>query len=140
MTMTLPRYNVLVADPENPGDPDHASEHQVTILHGDQLRAELEGPRNAIPTMDVAPMHGITLWIWAALVRTHAIDQPFQEFRERLLAFEDATPDTGAQPGEAPSPADPTQPAVVFGSPSGSPSNLGHWTGGSTGSSLTPTD
>ncbi|GEP40613.1 hypothetical protein NPS01_42760 [Nocardioides psychrotolerans] len=139
MTMTLPRYTVLVADVEHPGDPDHASEHQVTILHGDQLRAELEGPRNMIPGMDKAPMHGITLWLWAALMRTHAVDQPFQEFLPRLLAFEDATQTAAADVDGLATPADPTQPPVGSGSPSVSPSTSVTSTDGWPVSSPTPT-
>lgn len=125
MSMSLPRYRVLIAgpdhDPEDP-NPDLASEHEVTILHGDQLRAELEAPRNALPGMDVAPMHGITLWIWAALMRSHIIDIPFQEFMPRMLGFEDIGEDGGALPGDPATPADPTQPAAASGSPSASPS------------------
>ena len=139
MTMTLPRYRVLVADPEHPDDPEHGVEHEVTILHGDQLRGELEGPRNGLPAMDQAAMHGITLWIWAALMRTHAIDQPFQEFLPRMLGFEDAGDDTGALPGEVATPADPTRPAAGSGSPSDSLSTSALSTGGSPGTSPTPT-
>lgn len=140
MSMTLPRYRVLVADPDHPADPDHASEHEVTILHGDQLRAELEGPRNALPGMDVAPMHGITLWIWAALLRTHALDVPFQEFMQRMLGFEDLEPDSGALPGDPATPADPTRPAALSGSPSPSPSTGPEpLTAGSEALSPTPT-
>lgn len=139
MTIALPRYTVLVADPDHPDDPDHAVEHTVTIRHADQLRAELEGPRNAIPGMDVAPMHGITLWIWAALVRTGAVDDPFQAFLPRMLGFADAGADTGALPGQVATPADPTRPTAASGSPSSSPSISATFPGGWTASTPTPT-
>lgn len=120
MSMSLPRYRVLVADPEHPEDAAHATEHDVTILHGDQLRAELEAPRNSLPGMDVAPMHGITLWIWAALVRSHVLDVPFQEFLPRMLGFKDLGEDNGAFPGEPATAADPTRRVLAYASPSAS--------------------
>jgi hypothetical protein len=127
--MKLQRYTVLVADLDHPEDPDHAAEHTVTILHGDQLRAELEGPRNGIPAMDQAAMHGITLWIWAALMRTHVIDQPFMEFLPRMLGFEDPDAETPADQKGLP---DPTQQAAGTGSPSSSPTTTATSDAGST--------
>lgn len=124
MSIALPRYRVLIADPEHPEDPAHAAEHDVTILHGDQLRAELEQPRNGLPGMDVAPMHGITLWIWAALLRTHVLPlgTDVQEFLVRMLGFEDLGEDNGAFPGAPATAADPTQRVAGYASPSPSPS------------------
>lgn len=121
MTVKLPRYTVLIAAAAAPDEIEEATEHEVTILHGDQLRAELEAPRQGIPAMDTAPMHGITLWIWAALMRTHVIDQPYQDFVPRLLGFEETeTGDT--LPGDVAGPADPTLPVAPSGSPSPWPS------------------
>lgn len=141
MPVSLPRYLVLVADPDHPGDPEHATEHEVTILHGDQLRGELEGPRNMLPGMDVAPMHGVTLWCWAALLRTHVlVDVPFQEFLTRMLGFEDLDEDNGSMPGEPATAADPTQRVLAYASPSPSASTgTDPSTDGSTDTSPTPT-
>lgn len=141
MAVKIPHYRVLLAAAEHPDDVAQAVEHEIYVLHGDQLRAELEAPRNGIPAMDQAPMHNITLWIWAALMRTHVIDQAFQEFRSRLLGFDEIKP--GDPAGGGPTPGDPTQPAPLAGSLSSSPASSATSAGGSTptpipGSSLQP--
>lgn len=105
MPLHLPRYTVLLADPEHPDDPDHATEHEATILHGDQLRAELEGPRHALSDIRSAPMHHTTLWLWASLTRTHVIDTPFQEFKTQVLAFQPIKTPADETPVEDPTKA-----------------------------------
>lgn len=82
MPLTKPRYDVLLAD--ETGD----VEHRVEVVFGDQLRAELEAPRHGLARIGDAPQHAVAMWIWAALTRTHVIDQPFQEFKPRLLVVE----------------------------------------------------
>lgn len=52
----------------------------VVIMSGDQLRAELEAPRLAMPPLREAPMNATALWVWAALVRLHLIETPAGEF------------------------------------------------------------
>lgn len=76
--------------------------HRVEVLHGDQLRAELEAPKQGIPVdPKAAPNHTATLWVWAALVRTGVCTTGFQEFAPTLLALGKAL--------EADAPVGPTQ-------------------------------
>jgi hypothetical protein len=95
--MDLPKFNALIADTDEAQPP---TEHEVTIMHGDQLRAELEAPKHGLNDMQAAPMHFTTLWIWAALLRTHVITDDFRTFKGRLLAIEAVDDDE---------PVDPTQ-------------------------------
>ena len=121
MPLTADRYRVLMTDD---------TEHEVTVLHGDRLRAELEGPRQGLPPMQSAPMHYVTLWLWASLTRTKTIEEPFQGFAEKVVTFEEIEDiDQGDAPETA---ADPT-PA---GRPTGSRSTSDTTSRASTGSPL----
>lgn len=97
--MEMPRFNVLLADSPDTEE-GSTTELEVTIRHGDQLRAELEAPKHGLNDMAVTPMHFTTLWIWAALLRTKVITDDFRTFKGRLLTLE------AADEGE---PVDPTQ-------------------------------
>lgn len=98
--ITLSRFTVLVdnEDPESPGD-----EHTVTVRHGDQLRAELEGPKHGLTSIEAAPMHYMTLWVWAALTREGKTTVNFQTFKGQIL---------GLEPVEAGEDVDPTTPGA----------------------------
>jgi hypothetical protein len=80
MPLHRTRYAVLLA-------PDDQT-HEVETTYGDQLRAELEGPKNGLPSISAAPQHAVALWIWASLTRTGVIAEPFQTFKDRLLVVE----------------------------------------------------
>lgn len=90
--MQLPKFRVLLQEG------DDQVEHEVTILHGDQLRAELEAPRHGLTDMGAAPMHFTTLWCWAALARTHVITDDFRAFKPKMLALEAVDDDTEVDP------------------------------------------
>lgn len=107
MTVKIPTYDVLLSDPTE-DDPEATVEHRVRILNGDQLRAELEAPRHGLNDMEAVPMHFQTLWIWAALTRTHAIDDPFPALKQRLLAYSEVKDDPDPEAS-----ADPTQPGAA---------------------------
>lgn len=106
--MDLPRYTVLYVD-------DNGDQHEesVTILHGDQLRAELLGPRLGLPAMKDAPMHYTSLWVYSALVRLKKYEGKPQAWKSACLGLEALDNDTGAAPGQPETAADPTQPVVV---------------------------
>lgn len=113
--MELPKFTVLVRDAD-----EHAAEHVVTIRHGDQLRAELEGPRLRLPALDDAPIAYMTLWCWAALVRSGAYDGKAAQFLGQAPAFDGDC--LGVEeyeeqrfPGDPEGPEDPTQRAAVTG-------------------------
>lgn len=133
MALTVPRYGVIVADENHPDDPDHATYHEIRILNGDRLRAELEAPAHGIFDAEEVPQHVVSLWIWAALMRTHIIEQKFGDFLPRLLHWGDLdknqAPDAPAEPG---SPGDPTRPGALTTAPSNSPSTSATSAGGST--------
>lgn len=100
--MKKPTYKVELSD---------GSEHVVQVLHGDQLRAELEAGKQGLPLdYDKAPVHHTTLWVWSALLRSGVTEAGFQEFRaEQLVMLQrlglqesavDPTPE--GQPSEQP--------------------------------------
>lgn len=105
--MDLPRYEVLYVDDQ--GEQHHDT---VTILHADQLRAELLGPRLGLPSMKDAPMHYTSLWVYSALVRLKKYDGKPQAWKSACLALQGIDDDTGATPGAPETPADPTRPVV----------------------------
>lgn len=104
MTMRPPTFRVLL---------DDGTEHTVAVLLGDQLRAELEAPRHAIPVaFEAAPAHHTALWLWAALTRLGVADTGFREFRDRMQLVGRVTDDEPVADGVVP---DPTQPAPGTG-------------------------
>lgn len=103
----IPTYDVLLAEPTEE-DPDATVEHRVRILNGDQLRAELEAPKHGLNDINAVPLHFQTLWIWAALTRTHAIDEPFGTFKPRLLVYTEVK-----VPKAVDAVTDPTQPGAA---------------------------
>lgn len=84
--MNRPQFHVWMnpADPETVPDPIYVG--VVTVTHGDQLRAELEGKRHGLESMKEAPLHYTTIWVWAALVRTGLYDDKFGAFKSGHLA------------------------------------------------------
>lgn len=101
--MELPRFTVMFTKGE-----DQVVE-TVTILHADQLRAELTAPRLGLPSMKDAPMHYTSLWCWAAATRLGLYDGKPQQWKTDCLGIEKEQPDEGARPGEPETAADPTQ-------------------------------
>lgn len=91
MPLLYPRYEVWVTTEDTP-DPVR---HEVTVTHGDQLRAELEGPRHGLRKMQDAPLHYTTLWCWCALVRTGAYSGPFQQFKNDVAQLDPITDPAG---------------------------------------------
>lgn len=79
--------------------------HTVEVLHGDQLRAELQAGQEGIPVNPgVMPLATTTLWLWAACTRLGITTAKYKAFRDsELLAVQrerEAGPDA---------PVDPTQ-------------------------------
>ena len=105
MSLTMPKFAVLL-QVEPAAEP---TEHTVTVFHGDQLRAELEAPRHMLPPIDQAPQHHTTLWVWAALLRTHVLpmETSFNAFREMVLTME-GLEDAQQFPGDPEDVAGPT--------------------------------
>jgi hypothetical protein len=79
--------------------------------------------------MQSAPMHYVTLWLWAALTRTHVIEDPFPVFVDRVVTFAevedidnpaapdgDGDPTPEGRPTGSPSTSDTTSPESI-GSP-----------------------
>jgi hypothetical protein len=97
------------ADPETIPDPIYVG--VVTITHGDQLRAELEGKRHGLESMKDAPLHYTTIWVWAAMVRTGDYADKFGAFKAHGLAELQPVEQEGGDQE-----ADPTNPAPSTGS------------------------
>lgn len=110
MPLKFPRYTVALAPL---GDADDPTTDPVvvecTVINGDQLRAELEGPRHGLQKMQDAPLHYTTLWVWASLVRTGDYTGGFREFKDRCLYVEPATDANGEAATET---VDPTPPGT----------------------------
>lgn len=106
MTVRKPTFRAQLAD---------GSEHVVEVIHGDQLRAELEAPKHGIPVDPAqAPLHTTTLWLWASLTRTKVVSSSFQAFRTELVGVNRVQDDDPAEPAE---PVDPTMPAQLTTGP-----------------------
>lgn len=132
MPLTVEKYRVLLTE-----SPDaEPVEHEVAVVNGDRLRAELEGPKHGITSPATYPMHYMTLCLWASCLRSKLIeDVAFPEFKDMCLNFDEveAAP---AFPGED-APADPMGPtAAGTSSPSSSPESSDP---SSSGSTPTPT-
>lgn len=118
MPLTVDRYRVLLA-PDPAANPVEA---EVAVIHGDRLRAELEAPRQGITDMAALPMHMISVWLWAACLRSKVIPETgFQAFaNEMLLNFEEVE-DTDGVDGQPADPMGPTSEGTD--SPSSSPAS-----------------
>lgn len=81
MPLSRACFDVWMNDPDRELTPDTPPDFPaVTIMSGDQMRAELEQARMHMPGLREAPMNSTALWVWAALVRLHLIDIPAGEF------------------------------------------------------------
>lgn len=68
---------------------EDGQEHTVEVLHGDQLRAELEAGRYSIPTdPSQLPLATTTLWVWAAMTRMKLTTAKFPAFRGQVVGME----------------------------------------------------
>lgn len=109
--MWRPTYTVeLLADPES----DAGTVHTVRIMHGDQLRAELEAGRNMIDAA-AQPFALTSLWVWAAMTRQHLTDLPWQEWKHLVACLERVAPPADTTPREGG--LDPTRPGAPTPSP-----------------------
>lgn len=95
--MRKPTYTIELAD---------GGVHTVQVLHGDQLRAELQAGQEGIPVNPgVMPLATTTLWLWAACSRLGLTTAKYKAFRDdELVAVQR---EQEAQPDQ---PVDPTQP------------------------------
>jgi hypothetical protein len=109
------KRTVLTAYMPSDTDPAGEVEETVTVLLGDQMRAELElGKRGQSPTT-----HGISFvaaMAWAALAREGRTTLAFPEFAAQCF-------DVARQSDEDAPDVDPTRPAVSTDSVSSSPSS-----------------
>ena len=121
-TLSRPQFHVWMNPPASgervageplSGQPEPEYVGVVTITHGDQLRAELEGPRHGLHSMKDAPMHYTTLWVWAAMVRSGTYAGKFGQFKADDLA--DLSPVKDDQVQEDGDDADPTNPDSSIG-------------------------
>jgi hypothetical protein len=129
MPLTVDRYTILLAD-EPAANP---REVEVALVNGDRLRAELEGPKQGVPTPDVKPMHYMTICLWAACLRSKVIkpEVDFPTFAEMCLDFEEVKEEPQF-PG-SPVVEDPMGPtAAGTGSPSSLPTSSESSPAGST--------
>jgi hypothetical protein len=75
------RFIVFVNQPDG-----EVAEHDVTITHQDQLRAEQMGVQLKLPSIQEAPGTATTLWCWAALKRLGVLDSKPRDFLNVLCA------------------------------------------------------
>lgn len=91
MPLTRPCFDVWLNLPDRELTTDTPPDFTaVTIMSGDQLRAELEASRLMMPPLRDAPLNATALWLWAALVRLHHIDIPAGEFMANVPEWQPA--------------------------------------------------
>jgi hypothetical protein len=133
MPLTVDRYTVLLKTEEY-AEP---FEREVAVIHGDRMRAELEGPKQGITSLEARPMAYMALWLWAACLREKVLDDvSFEDFQNMLLNFEEV-PDALNFPG-SPVVVDPLGPTTEEDSASLS-SSPGSSATSPAGSTQTPT-
>lgn len=83
--------------------------YEVRVIPADMLRAEENGPRFGITNPQTQAIAMTVMWLWAASVREGHLNDPWPEFRDKLVDYEkigDAEPLDPTRPGEAtPSPS-----------------------------------
>jgi hypothetical protein len=128
MPLTVERYLVLI---QSSPDADPV-EHEVALVNGDRLRAELEGPKHGISSPQTSPMHYMALCLWSACLRAKVVeDVDFPAFKDILLNF-DEVPQVAQFPGD-PEVVDDLGPTPAgTGSPSSSPASTDPSNSGST--------
>lgn len=91
MPLTQHRYLIAIDDLD--------TEHEVTILPVDQLRAENEGNRRGLVEPKRQGTLVTLLWLWAACRRVGLVDREskFEPFVDRLVAW-DAVRDAEGEP------------------------------------------
>lgn len=113
MPLTQPTYRIAIDD--------LANEHEVAILPGDQLRAEVEGNRRGLTEPKRQGQLLTFLWLWSASRRLELVDkgEKFETFVDRLVAWEPVKvpdPETG----------EPSDPTVDPTREAGSPTSASH--------------
>lgn len=98
MPLTRPCFDVWLNLPDRELTADSPPDFPaVTIMSGDQLRAELESKRLNLPPMREAPLNATTLWVWAALARMGLIGEQAGEFMANPPEFAPAATGGDAQ-------------------------------------------
>lgn len=82
MPLTRPIFDVWLDLPDELPEGTEAPEAtaRVTILSGDQLRAELELSRLKLGAAQLVPMNLTALWLWSALVRLELVNVKAADF------------------------------------------------------------
>lgn len=106
MPITRSRYLVAL----NATETTEAAEHEVTVTHGDRMRAELEARKHGLPRLDEAPLNHTALWVWCGMVRAGQYAGDFRDFKLRDL--DDLEPIRDAEGEPEVEPVDPTRPAA----------------------------
>jgi hypothetical protein len=90
VTIQRPTFRIELAD---------GTEHTVEVLHGDQLRAELQAPHEGIPTdPSQLPLATTTLWLWAACKRLGLTQAKFRVFADSELVALGKAPQAAVDP------------------------------------------
>jgi hypothetical protein len=105
MDLELPIFEVFIAPPgtdaETAIDTGSYELHRVTVLHADQLRAEITGARlTGVQRVTDAPMTYTTLWCWLAMGRNDKdlAGPSFEDFRSRVVQVRKAEENVTVDP------------------------------------------
>lgn len=117
MGLWRPTYLVELLDDPAATDAE-GTVYTVKVMHGDQLRAELEAAKHRVRTSgEDAHVLGLTsLWCWAAMARTGDTDLGWPDWRKRVAVIERVkAPDEAPAPGDPDPSLDPTHPDTRSG-------------------------
>lgn len=84
------QYRVLMDD-----GTDEGTEHVVTVIHGDQIRASATARSRKVPGLDAAPLDHASLWAWHAMTRLELTDLRYTEWVDKVLALQPLEDDDG---------------------------------------------
>lgn len=80
----------------------------ITVIHADKVRGEMEAHRQGLPSLQDAPVTGVTVHVWAACKRMYPEATP-HDFNAWLDTIEDLELDDAIAEADA---VNPPQPAA----------------------------
>lgn len=109
MSNTLKREQWAVLIAGDVDDPEADVEHVVTVIHGDQIRAQASARQLKFPSAEHAPWEHNSLFVYHAMRRLELTDVKYHDWCDTVLALDKVK-------------GDDDQPALVTVDPTPAPS------------------